>query len=150
MKNGAPIFERTHYGILEQWRFSIPEDGADSHTLSYLIPENGDSMELYLREGTNWRRLSTTRQGSYLLFDFSGQEGEIAAVSTFILWPWFLIPLGLLVILLLPLLLIPGNIRRRKMLKKLQAEMAALNTTAPAIAENEMPESDARADTSEE
>lgn len=150
VKNGAPIFERTHYGILEQWRFSITEDGADSHTLSYLIPENGDSMELYLREGTNWRRLSTTRQGSYLLFDFSGQEGEIAAVSTFILWPWFLIPLGLLVILLLPLLLIPGNIRRRKMLKKLQAEMAALNTTAPAIAESEMPESDARADTSEE
>ena len=61
-----------------------------------------------------------------------------------------MIPLGLLVILLLPLLLIPGNIRRRKMLKKLQAEMAALNTTAPAIAESEMPESDARADTSEE
>lgn len=54
--------------LLECWEITLPEDRSDSHVLHYLAPS--DNTVVYLRDADgSWRKVDTTEDGSYLVFD---------------------------------------------------------------------------------
>ncbi len=91
--------------LLEQWQLTLPDDGAESHVIRYLPPEDaGRHLELYLREGTQWKRLSTDEAGTYLTFATGQRDLDLTVVSTATpWWVWTLVAGFLAVALLLAL-----------------------------------------------
>lgn len=78
--------------IAEQWKLTIPEDGAETHTVRYLPAEeaSGD-LKVYVKEGQNWKEASVEIIGSYLTFETTGNEVEIAVLSAMeVWWVWLI------------------------------------------------------------
>lgn len=65
--------------LLEQWFISVPADGAESHSIRYLPTE--ERAKVYLLKNGSWVPVPTELMGSYLHFEASGADVEIAAVS---------------------------------------------------------------------
>ena len=78
--------------LLEQWQLTLPDDGADVHTVRYLPPE-GESghLELYLQQNGAWKRVETGEMGSYLTFEVAGGSAQLSVISTATpWWVWLL------------------------------------------------------------
>lgn len=69
-------------GIIEQRHISIPDDGQSTHTVHYLPPEiSVGSVAVYVMQNGRWIRTDTQEFGSYVTFDVTGNEIDIAAVA---------------------------------------------------------------------
>lgn len=66
--------------LLEQWHLSIPADGLASHTIRYL-PEQ-EKVQLYLLKSGTWSSIQPETMGTYLAFDASGSDVEIAVATS--------------------------------------------------------------------
>ena len=107
--NRLRAYRRT---VLEQWLLTLPDDGAESHTVRYLPPEGAaEHLELYLLRNGAWTRLDTGKMGSYLTFDASGGEVQLTVLSTATPW-WVWLLLG--AFLLEALMLLAALLIRRK------------------------------------
>lgn len=123
--------------VIEQWSLSIPDDGQKTHTVRYLAPsEDPDSLEIYVRQGSGWKKAETEPIGSYLTFSVDGTEAEIAAVETANTgWVGIVILALLLTALVLLFWLIRRRIAARRRQKLLEADEAWQEpTVAPVIA----------------
>ncbi|MGN0967780.1 MAG: hypothetical protein ACI4O3_00805, partial [Oscillospiraceae bacterium] len=101
--------------VVEQWSLTIPEDGLDTHTVRYLPPdEDPDHLDIYVKENGTWNKVETQAVGSYLAFQVSGSQAEIAVLSTLSVWWIWLIAAALLVLLLVLILRLTRRGRRRK------------------------------------
>lgn len=101
--------------VTEQWLLRLPEDGAGSHTVRYLSPdENADWLTVFVKSGGVWREIESEAVGSYLVFTLDGTEAEIAILSTMLIWWVWLIPLALVLILILLIARIVHSIRRKR------------------------------------
>ncbi|MBR6380377.1 MAG: ATP-binding protein [Lachnospiraceae bacterium] len=71
--------------ILDAFSLTIPEDGAEAHTVRYYVPEEVTSpaaslVPWYAEQGT-WKRASGVREmGRYLLFEVPGNEPTVKLV----------------------------------------------------------------------
>ena len=65
--------------LLEQWHISIPADGLESHTVRYL-PER-ENAEVYILRNGGWSKARTETMGSYLAFEITGAEADIAVTA---------------------------------------------------------------------
>ena len=79
--------------LLEQWQLTIPDDGAQTHTIRYLPPEGiSDHIELYALEDGAWKKLDTGKMGSYLTFETGTDAVELTVISTATpWWVWTLV-----------------------------------------------------------
>ena len=92
LEQGTKPEETVNYDVEEQWKLTIPEDGAESHVIRYL-PEGAktDGLNIYVRENGIWEKAETRVMGSYLLFTVNGQIAEILVLSTLqVWWMWLL------------------------------------------------------------
>ena len=131
--NRLRAYRRT---VLEQWQLTLPDDGAESHTVRYLPPEGAEKhLELYLLQNGAWTRLNAGTMGSYLTFDAPGGEAQLTVLSTATPW-WVWLMLGaflLEVLMLLAALLIRKKTvedpetaaQRKKKLRRLRVTLLA-------------------------
>ena len=100
--------------VVEQWTLSLPEDGAQSHTVRYLSPEeDAENLTAFVKTNGIWQEIESEAIGSYLTFTVNGMEAEIAILSTVNTWWVWLIPLALVLLLLLLIVVIAKRIRRK-------------------------------------
>ena len=103
--------------LLEQWSVTLPDDGADTHTVRYLIPEGKENLRLYIRESgaRSWERLDTTTEGSYMKFSTGESSFELAVATTIAAWwVWVVISALALVVLILIISLAKRSKKRRR------------------------------------
>lgn len=72
--------------VLEQWEYSLLNNpgGSDSYSVRYLPPETENGrriLEIYSLQGDSWVKQTTTEQGSYTVFDGSGEGGVFAVLE---------------------------------------------------------------------
>lgn len=93
-------------GIVEQRHISIPDDGQSVHTLHYLPPEVAiGGLNIYVMLDGRWVKADAEEFGSYLRFDVTGTEADIAAVSVIsVWWIWGILAVLVIVIVLLVVL----------------------------------------------
>lgn len=93
-------------GIVEQRHVSIPDDGQSTHALHYLPPEVAiGGLNIYVMQDGRWVKADAEEFGSYLRFDVTGTEADIAAVSVIsVWWIWGILAAVVLVIVLLVVL----------------------------------------------
>ncbi len=117
-------------GIVEQRHVTIPDDGQSLHTLHYLPPEvTIGSLNIYVMQDGRWVKADVEEFGSYLRFDVTGTEADIAAVSVIsVWWIWGI----LAVIVIAVVLLIVLSVKRRRMGR---ADKAEKEKKAPARTE---------------
>ena len=106
--------------VIEQWQLRLPEDGADTHTIRFRVPDGQKGTpDIYLMNANGvWQKAKTTEIGSYLSFEASGQTVQMAALSTFpVWWVWIVLAglTALLVLLIIHLIHKLGKTRRRQM-----------------------------------
>ena len=65
----------------ETWNFSLPDDGAEAHTVRYLAQDAGHTA-LYLKDGDGWRKVETVQDGSYLKFELRRTDTALCAAQT--------------------------------------------------------------------
>ena len=99
-------------GMLEQRHVSLPDDGQQTHTLHYLPPQVSiGELAVYVMQDGRWVKADTEQFGSYLVFDVTGTEADIAAVSVInVRWLWAALALLLAVIVLITVL----SVKRRR------------------------------------
>ena len=114
--------------VLEQWSLTLPQDGETKHTVHYLSPsESTRHLTVFLRQDGGWKRVQTDTFGSYLTFEVSGEQVELAAVTVMqIWWVWAILALILLGILALVIILIAKAARKHK-----KAHPVSENEAAP-------------------
>lgn len=67
--------------MVEAWSVQIPEDGLDTHTVRWLIPEDGGKrLAVYVDTGSGTQKVDTEQNGSYLCFPMTG-SGTLTVVS---------------------------------------------------------------------
>ena len=106
--------------VIEQWQLRLPEDGDDTHTIRFRVPDGQKGTpDIYLMNANGvWQKAKTTEIGSYLSFEASGQTVQMAALSTFpVWWVWIVLAglTALLVLLIIHLIHKLGKTRRRQM-----------------------------------
>ena len=106
--------------VIEQWQLRLPEDGDDTHTIRFRVPDGQKGTpDIYLMNASGvWQKAKTTEIGSYLSFEASGQTVQMAALSTFpVWWVWIVLAglTALLVLLIIHLIHKLGKTRRRQM-----------------------------------
>ena len=108
----APITKE----IVEQWSVSIPDDGEAVHTLHYLSPsESTRHLAVFVRQDGGWKRAQADTFGSYLTFDISGSQAEIAVVSVLhIWWVWTILAVLILGLIALLIVLLSKAAKRRR------------------------------------
>ena len=108
----APITKE----VVEQWEITIPSDGASTHTVHYLSPsESTRHLSVFVRQDGSWKKANADTFGSYLTFDITGEQAEIAIVSVLhIWWVWTILAVLILGILVLVILLICKAKKRRQ------------------------------------
>lgn len=100
--------------VVELWTLTLPEDGAGSHTVRYLSPEeDAENLAVFVKENGLWHEIESESIGSYLAFTVNGTEAEIAVLSTMNVWWVGLIPLALVFLLMLLIAVIAKHIRRK-------------------------------------
>lgn len=102
--------------VLEQWSLTLPQDGENTHTVHYLSPsESTRHLTVFLRQDGGWKRVQTDTFGSYLTFDVTGTQAEIAAVTVVhIWWVWVILAVLILGVLALVIILIAKAARKHK------------------------------------
>lgn len=102
--------------VVEQWRIEIPEDGLPAHTVRYLAPDGEtDRLAVYVRQGGQWSRAEHEVFGSYLVFSVTGEQAEVAVVSTLtVWWAWLIALVLVLLLIVLAVWLIRRGRRRRR------------------------------------
>lgn len=92
--------------IMEIWDVVVPEDGSETRNVRYLPPEEffaaGGSvdgkikkLEVYQKEGGQWKLLETSAMGSYAVAEMNGNCGELAFVMVTVRW-WIAVVAGVL------------------------------------------------------
>ena len=67
--------------VVECWNVQIPDDGQASHTVRWLIPEDGAKrLAVYVDTGSGAQKAETEQNGSYLCFTMTG-SGTVTVVS---------------------------------------------------------------------
>ena len=67
--------------VVECWNVQIPDDGQASHTVRWLIPEDGGKrLAVYVDTGSGAQKAETEQNGSYLCFTMTG-SGMVTVVS---------------------------------------------------------------------
>ena len=66
----------------EVWELSLPDDGAETHNLRFLPPEQARNVRLYLSVDLNLEEMLTETLGSYLTFQASGGSITLVMRST--------------------------------------------------------------------
>lgn len=73
--------------VYEQWELRVPSDGAESHVIRFVPPEEDASQwEVYEKTDSGWRKADCGRFGSYLTFPVVGPQAELAVVQTSVTW----------------------------------------------------------------
>ena len=70
--------------VLEKWVVQIenPDDSAlQKYEIRFAPPETEGSVAIYVYDGENWNKASTSRNGSYITFDSSGDTVIFCAVE---------------------------------------------------------------------
>ena len=129
--------------IVEQWRISLPADGQNTHLIHYLSP-NGSTrhLRLYVKQGDRWDRVDYETFGSYLTFELTGTEAELAVVSILhIWWTWLILAavIGLIVFLILTLTRKARKLRRMRKAAQRDAEEASAVSELPETTEAAAP-----------
>ena len=60
--------------VAERWSIELPDDGADTHTVRWLVPDDfdGEKLAVYVDTGSGQNKADTELNGSYLCFDMTG------------------------------------------------------------------------------
>ena len=74
---------------VEAWSIQIPDDGQESHTVRWLMPDKEERYTAYVDSGTGEKKTDCQTNGSYLCFTMDG-SGTVTIVSTQQLgwWIW--------------------------------------------------------------
>ena len=105
-------------GTVEQWELTIPADGAESHTIR-LLPPDDKSYDVYAMQDGSWKKLDTDTMGSYLTFSVTGTDARIALVGSGTVLLWIVAGAAAVVV--------AGGVvilRKKKKAKKVPAETA--------------------------
>lgn len=106
--------------IIETWCFTISENEKVTRG-RYLIPQDYDPEELYIFMGSengDWKEVPYSIDGSYMVFELSGEENQIAIVHmNKVIPPWLIGGIGIIMSILVILFFVIW-IRRRTRRKK--------------------------------
>ncbi|MGN0985973.1 MAG: GLUG motif-containing protein [Candidatus Enterenecus sp.] len=117
--------------VVEQWSIDIPDDGQPTHRIRYLPPDGRtDHLVVYVKEDGGWVKAEHETAGSYLVFTVTGNQAEIAVVSTLSVWWMWLLAL---ILVLLVILVIVKLIRKLRRWKGGRRQAAAVAAGAPAL-----------------
>ena len=96
------------------WALTVPEDGAESHTIHLRMPDSKKKYTLYVDIGDGWVETEATQDGSYLLFTASGREFRAALAEKKNELPLVLTCAGAAAVVLLAVVLIVHKKKKRK------------------------------------
>ena len=115
--------------VLEQWLLSVPDDGRTEHLVHYLSPEGeSGNLAVFIRNADgSWTMQSCGTFGSYATLTLSSGQTQIALVRLRPLWWVWLIPAGIVVLVLVCVL---AHLRRKHHKAKKQQQTAEEQTTA--------------------
>ncbi len=85
---------------IEQWRLRLPDDGAESHEVRYLLPYTlTGTYQIFLRTDQDWQRIPVKQIGSYAVFTVPGRSAELAVLTAIPGW-WIYALLASVVIMI--------------------------------------------------
>jgi len=104
------------YALMERWKLEIPDDGQESHYVRYLQPSGFEGLaSVYLSEdGDEFRRIDTEECGSYLRFEVTGQQAEIALYFAVPGWWVFVVIISFVVLIAVIVILIKTRAKRAR------------------------------------
>ena len=102
--------------LVETWQLELPEDGQESHTVRWRVPEDGGdaAYTVYEKENGSWRKVESETIGSYLCFALSGSQFAVAPAARSLWWVWTLAAVVILALLAAVILLLRARKRARK------------------------------------
>ena len=100
------------------WQLTVPEDGAESHTVHLRMPDSKKSYTLYVDSGDGWKEAEASQDGSYLLFTANGTAFRAALAEKQNELPLIFAGVGAAAVIALIAVLV---IRRKKKAKKVKA-----------------------------
>ncbi len=122
--------------IVEQWEIELPSDGASTHTLRYLSPdESAADLKVYCKRDGEWRELPAETIGSYLVFSVEGEHAELAVLSILPVWWIWLLAAALLLLLLLCIL--RGILQHKRKKAAAKAAQADASPADPSVGSDE-------------
>lgn len=71
----------SNYKEVEQWRVNLHNDGNESLTYRFLKPESDKIIMLYEKTNDKWKKLKTTVDGSYLIFQTDSSTFDLGVVE---------------------------------------------------------------------
>ena len=74
VETSGNVPEQNSEKISECWTVTIPNDGAGTHKIHYVLPDNVKNADIsVLREG-KWEKVSCSTDGDYLVFEAEGEQ----------------------------------------------------------------------------
>lgn len=74
VETSSNVPEQNSEKISECWTVTIPNDGAGTHKIHYVLPDNVKNADIsVLREG-KWEKVSCSTDGDYLVFEAEGEQ----------------------------------------------------------------------------
>ena len=71
--------EKLQGRLLETWQIAVPRDGAETHTVRWLIPtDTRRDVTVYADTGSGMKKIKSEKNGSYQCFELTGEEAVIA------------------------------------------------------------------------
>ena len=128
-----------YWDVVEQWELTIPTDESSTHTLRYLAPnEKASNLAVFIQENGQWKQIEAKTEGSYLSFNITGSQAQIAVLSTVSIWWVWLIPIGLLLLLILMIVyLVRHFCRDKSATKKAEDDSGTISEQPEPIAPTE-------------
>lgn len=72
---------------VEQWHLSCSDTSQQSYTVRYLSPdESAEGYSVFVRQTDGWEKVACSAFGSYLVFQVTAAEADVAVVSTDSVW----------------------------------------------------------------
>ena len=124
--------------IIEQWKVTIPDDGAETHTVRLATPTD-TKPAIYVEKDGVFEKVDSDTAGKYFVFEVDGLTAEFAVVTESAVWIAWIVAAA---IVLLPLIIIFIVVKSIK--KRCRAVKAPEPKAAPYIIHSSDPETERR------
>lgn len=124
--------------IIEQWKVTIPDDGAEIHTVRLSTPTD-EKAAIYVQKDGVFEKVESSMAGKYYVFDVEGNTAEFAVVTECAVWIAWIIAAGLVILPLIIILIVIKSLKSRRRVKK-----APEPKSAPYIIHSSDPETERR------
>ncbi len=124
--------------IIEQWKVTIPDDGAETHTVRLATPTD-TKPAIYVEKDGVFEKVDSDTAGKYFVFEVDGLTAEFAVVTESAVWIAWIVAAAIVLLPLIIIFIVVKSIKKRR-----RAVKAPEPKAAPYIIHSSDPETERR------